>query len=143
MPPAVDLWRGPVLADLADYAFTRPEAARLGNCGWPALEARIDADLALGRHDRLTVELERLAGAHPLRERLQGQLMLALYRCGRQADALAAYRRACDLLADEPGIDPAEPLQRPHASVSPTTRGCNRPIAAVWPGTRWRCRAFW
>ena len=114
---ALDLWRGPVLADLADYAFTRPEAARLEELRLAALEARIDADLALGRHDALTAELEQLAAAHPLRERLHGQLMLALYRCGRQAEALAAYRRARDLLADELGIDPGEPLRRLHASV--------------------------
>src|SRR5215475_2165452 len=109
---ALGLWRGPVLADLADYAFARLEDLRLA-----ALEDRIDADLALGRHQGLTGELERLAGEHPLRERLHGQLMLALYRCGRQADALAAYRRARDLLAGELGIDPAEPLQRLHAAV--------------------------
>ncbi len=114
---ALGLWRGPVLADLADYAFTRPEAARLEELRLAALEARIDADLALGRHDELTAELEQLAADHPLRERLHGQLMLALYRCGRQADALAAYRRARDLLTDELGIDPGEPLQRLHRSV--------------------------
>ena len=114
---ALDLWRSRVLADLADYAFTRPEAARLEELRLAALEARIDADLALGRHDALTGELERLAAEHPLRERLHGQLMLALYRCGRQAEALAAYRRARDLLAGELGIDPAEPLRRLHASV--------------------------
>ena len=114
---ALGLWRGPVLANLADYAFTRPEAARLEELRLAALEARIDADLALGRHDELTAELEQLAAAHPLRERLHGQLMLALYRCGRQADALAAYRRARDLLADELGIDPEEPLRHLHASL--------------------------
>jgi len=114
---ALSLWRGPVLADLADYAFTRPGAARLEELRLAATEVRIDADLALGRHDALTAELEQLAGAHPLRERLHGQLMLALYRCGRQGDALAAYRRARDLLAGELGIDPGEPLQRLHAAV--------------------------
>ena len=114
---ALDLWRSGVLADLAGYAFTRPEAARLEELRLAALEARVDADLALGRHDTLTGELERLAAEHPLRERLHGQLMLALYRCGRQAEALAAYRRARDLLASELGIDPAEPLRRLHASV--------------------------
>ena len=114
---ALGLWRSGVLADLADYAFTRPEAARLEELRLAALEARIDADLALGRHDALTAELEQLAAEHPLRERLHGQLMLALYRCGRQAEALAAYRRARDLLADELGIDPGEPLRRLHASV--------------------------
>ena len=114
---ALARWRGPVLADLADYAFTRPEAARLEELRLAALEARIDADLALGRHDTLTPELEQLAADHPLRERLHGQLMLALYRCGRQAEALAAYQRARDLLAGELGIDPGEPLRRLHASV--------------------------
>ncbi len=114
---ALDRWRSPVLADLADYAFTRPEAARLEELRLAALEARIDADLALGRHDALTGELERLVAEHPLRERLHGQLMLALYRSGRQAEALAAYRRVRDLLAGELGIDPGEPLQRLHASV--------------------------
>ena len=114
---ALGLWRSGVLADLADYAFTRPEAARLEELRLAALEARIDADLALGRHDTLTAEVEQLATEHPLRERLHGQLMLALYRCGRQADALAAYRRARDLLATELGIDPGEPLRRLHASV--------------------------
>ena len=114
---ALDLWRGPVLADLSDYAFIRAEAARLEELRLAAWEGRIEADLALGRHDALTAELERLVADHPLRERLHGQLMLALYRCGRQADALAAYRRVRDLLADELGIDPGEPLRRLHASV--------------------------
>jgi len=114
---ALDLWRGPVLADLADYAFTRSESVRLEELRLATLEARIDADLALGRHDALTAELEQLVAAHPLRERLHGQLMLALYRCGRQADALAAYQRVRDLLTGELGIDPGEPLQRLHASV--------------------------
>ena len=114
---ALDLWRGPVLADLSDYAFIRAEAARLEELRLAAWEGRIEADLALGRHGAVTAELERLVSDHPLRERLHGQLMLALYRCGRQADALAAYRRVRDLLADELGIDPGEPLRRLHASV--------------------------
>ena len=114
---ALDLWRGPVLADLADYAFARPEAARLEELRLAAVEDRIDADLALGRHQALTGELEQLVGEYPLRERLHGQLMLALYRCGRQAEALAAYRRVRDLLAGELGIDPGDPLQRLHGSV--------------------------
>jgi YVTN family beta-propeller protein len=111
------LWRGPVLANLADYAFTRPEAARLQELRLAALEVRIEADLALGRHDTLTAELDGLVREHSLRERLHGQLMLALYRSGRQADALAAYRRARDLLAGELGIDPGEPLECLHAAV--------------------------
>jgi DNA-binding SARP family transcriptional activator len=119
---ALGLWRGQVFADLADYAFTRPEAARLEELRLAATEARVDADLALGRHDALTAELEQLAAAHPVRERLHGQLMLALYRCGRQADALAAYRRVRDLLAAELGIDPGEPLRRLQQPYSPRTR---------------------
>ena len=114
---ALDLWRGPVLADLADYAFIQREAVRLEELGLAAVEARIEADLALGRHDELTAELEQLTADQPLRERLHGQLMLALYRCGRQGDALAAYRHVRDLLADELGVDPGEPLQRLHASI--------------------------
>ena len=114
---ALDLWRGPVLADLSGYAFIQAEAARLEELRLAAWEGRIEADLALGRHNALTAELEQLVADHPLRERLHGQLMLALYHCGRQADALAAYRRVRDLLAGELGIDPGEPLRRLHASV--------------------------
>src|SRR6185437_16087205 len=114
---ALSLWRSQVLADLADYPFIRPEATRLEELRLAAVEARIDADLALGRHDALTAELEQLVAEHPLRERLHGQLMLALYRCGRQAGALAAYQRVRDLLAGELGIDPGEPLRALHASV--------------------------
>ena len=114
---ALRLWRGEVFADVAEYEFARVEAARLGELRLAAQEARIDADLALGRHAMVTAELERLVTDHPLRERLHSQLVLALYRCGRQAAALAAYRRARDLLADDLGIDPGEPLQRLHASV--------------------------
>jgi DNA-binding SARP family transcriptional activator len=125
---ALGLWRGQVLADLADYAFTRPEAARLEELRLAAVEARVEADLALGRHDALAAELEQLAAAHPLRERLHGQLMLALYRCGRQADALAAYRRVRDLLAGELGIEPGEPLRRLHAAV------LAQDPALDWPG---------
>jgi len=106
-----------VLADLADYGFTRPEAARLEELRLAATEARVDADLGLGRHDALPAELEQLAAEHPLREQLHGQLILALYRSGRQADALTAYQRVRDLLADELGIDPGEPLRQLHASV--------------------------
>ncbi|HTQ88275.1 MAG TPA: BTAD domain-containing putative transcriptional regulator [Streptosporangiaceae bacterium] len=127
---ALGLWRGGVLADLADYAFTRPEVARLEELRLAATEALIDADLALGRHDALTAELEQLAAEHPMRERLHGQLMLALYRCGRQADALAAYSRVRGLLADELGIDPGEPLQRMHAAV------LAHDPALDWPGDR-------
>jgi DNA-binding SARP family transcriptional activator len=114
---ALDLWRGPVLADLSDYAFIRLEAARLEELRLAALDARINADLTLGRHHMLTAELDRLVREHPLRETLHVQRMLALYRCGRQADALAAYQQVRGLLADELGIDPGEPLRRLHQGV--------------------------
>jgi YVTN family beta-propeller protein len=114
---ALDLWRGAVLADLGDYAFIKTEAARLEELRLAALEARIRADLALGRHHMLTAELDRLVREHPLRESLHAERMLALYRCGRQADALAAYLLIRDVLADELGIDPGEQLRRLHERI--------------------------
>ena len=90
---ALGLWRGEPLADLAYESFAQREIARLEEARLAALEDRIEADLMLG-HDRdLVGELEALVAVHPHRERLLGQLMLALYRCGRQTDALAAYRK--------------------------------------------------
>src|SRR5262249_3951797 len=114
---ALDLWRGPVLADLADYAFIRPESVRLEDLRLAAVEDRLEAELGLGHDGALTGELERLACEYPMRERLHGQLMLALYRSGRQAESLAAYRRVRSMLADQVGIDPSEPLQRLHRCV--------------------------
>src|SRR5262245_3144474 len=107
---ALALWRGPALADIAYEPFALGEAARLANARLTALEARIEADLEAGRHDALTAELEALAAAHPHRERLQAQRMLALYRSGRQADALAAYRETRATL-DELGIEPSAALR--------------------------------
>jgi DNA-binding SARP family transcriptional activator len=86
---ALGLWRGPPLADLAYEPFARSHVARLEDLRFTALEQRIEADLASGKHARLTGELEALVAQHPLRERLHGQLMLALYRSGRQAEARA------------------------------------------------------
>ena len=108
---ALALWRGPALADLDEEQFARLEGARLDELRVAALEERIDADLALGRHSALVGELETLVAAHPLRERLRGQLMLTLYRCGRQAEALEVYRAARLALADELGLDPSPELQ--------------------------------
>ena len=107
---ALALWRGQALADLAFEPFAQAEAARLEEARLAALEARIDADLDAGRHGALTGELDALAAAHPHRERLQAQRMLALYRAGRQADALAAYREARDAL-DELGLEPSAELR--------------------------------
>ena len=109
---ALALWRGPALADLPDEAAIRADVTRLEELRLAALEDRADADLALGHQAELIPELERLLGDHPLRERLWAALMLALYRAGRQADALGAYQRARRLLRDDLGIDPSPELQR-------------------------------
>src|SRR3954467_10812161 len=114
---APDLRRGPPLADLAYEAFAQPEIARLEELRWAALEARIDAELACGRHAELVGELQALVAEHPLRERLHGQLMLALYRSGRQADALEVYAAARRRLAEELGLEPGEELQRLQRAV--------------------------
>jgi predicted ATPase/class 3 adenylate cyclase len=103
-------WRGPALAD-NDSEVLRAEAVRLDELRWRALERRIDADLNLGRHGELVAELEALVAAMPLREGFAGLLMVALYRCGRQADALGVYRRTREMLAEELGIDPGPALR--------------------------------
>lgn len=108
---ALALWRGAPLADLAYESFVAAEVARLEELRLVALEERIGADLALGGHAELVPELEALCAEHPLRERPRAQLMLALYRSGRQAEALEAYRRARELLVEELGLDPSPPLQ--------------------------------
>jgi DNA-binding SARP family transcriptional activator len=108
---ALALWRGPALADFAYEPFAREEIARLEELRIVALERRIDADLELGRHGELVGELERLVAQHPLRERFRAQLMLALYRSGRQAEALAAYQAARATLVEELGIEPGSALQ--------------------------------
>ncbi len=108
---ALSLWRGPALADFAYESFAQAAIARLEEIRLAALELRIDADLALGRHDELVGELEALVAEEPLRERLCGHLMTALYRSGRQAEALSAYRDARQALVDELGIEPGTELQ--------------------------------
>jgi len=114
---ALGLWRGPPLADLELELFARVEVARIEELHTTAREELIDAELELGRHAQLIGELETLVTENPLRERLRGQLMLALYRSGRQAEALEAYRRARETLVDELGIDPSPELQRLEQSV--------------------------
>ena len=106
------LWRGPPLADLSLEPFAQPEIGRLEELRLGALEDRIEADLARGRHAELVAELEVLVAEHPLRERLRRQLVLALYRAGRQADALAAYRAARAMLIDDLGLEPTPDLRR-------------------------------
>jgi YVTN family beta-propeller protein len=114
---ALALWRGEVLADLADYEFVAPVAARYSELRAVATEALIDARLELGEHRSLIPELDTLIAADPLRERMHGQRMLALYRAGRQSDALAGYRTLHALLDEELGIEPSRPIQQLHASI--------------------------
>jgi predicted ATPase/DNA-binding SARP family transcriptional activator len=109
---ALDLWRGPALADLAWEPFAQTQIVRLDELRVSAFEDRIEAELALGRHGQLVSELETLIAEHPLRERFRAQLMLALYRSGRQADALAVYQRARKTFVDELGIEPSETLRK-------------------------------
>jgi DNA-binding SARP family transcriptional activator len=109
---ALALWRGDPLSDLVDEPFAQSELRRLEELRLVALEERIDADLALGQHARVVGELESHVRAHPLRERFRGQLMLALYRSGRQADALQVYREGHRLFDEELGLEPGEELQR-------------------------------
>jgi DNA-binding SARP family transcriptional activator len=114
---ALSLWRGPPLADLALERFAQSEVARLEELRVAALEDRIEADLECGRHADVVGELESLVAAEPLRERPWAQLMLALYRSGRQAQALAAYRRARETLVEELGIEPGKQLQALHDAI--------------------------
>ncbi len=108
---ALGLWRGPALADVGEEDFFRHEAGRLEELRVAAQEDLIDAELELGRHTALVGELEALVATHPTRDRFRGQLMLALYRCGRQAEALEVYRAYRLALADELGLDPSPELQ--------------------------------
>src|SRR5215210_5581606 len=108
---ALDLWRGPALAEFANEPFAQIEGGRLDDLRVAALEDRIEADLALGRHAELISELEALIASNPHRERLRQQQMLALYRSGRQTEALAVYRNVRAML-DEIGIEPGASLQR-------------------------------
>jgi DNA-binding SARP family transcriptional activator len=111
------LWHGPPLADLAYEPAVQGEAARLDELRLGALEDRIEADLALGRHTSLAPELGALVAAEPQRERLRGQRILALYRSGRQAEALAAYGEARRWFVDELGIEPGPALRRLERAV--------------------------
>ena len=136
---ALDLWRGPPLAEFTE-PFADLERARLEDFRLACEEDRLDAELALGRHSALVGELEALAARHPLRERLRAQLVLALYRSGRQAEALAAYTAFRRHLADELGLDPSPALrelegrilaQDPALAVPATAPGERLPSAAL------------
>jgi DNA-binding response OmpR family regulator len=105
------LWRGPALADVADEPFARAEAARWEELRLGCAEDRVDAELALGRHATVVAELRQRVDAHPLRERVRAQLMLALHRSGRHADALAVHTAGRRILRDELGLEPGSALQ--------------------------------
>jgi DNA-binding SARP family transcriptional activator len=111
------LWRGPPLADVAYESFAQAEIARLGELRMTAIERRVDANLALGRHREVVAELEALIREHPLRERLRGQLMVALYRCGRQADALETYHAGRRHSIDELGLEAGPELRGLEAKI--------------------------
>jgi predicted ATPase/DNA-binding SARP family transcriptional activator len=114
---ALSLWRGPAFIDVADAPFAAAPITRLSELRLAAIEDRADADLGLGRGGELVPELEELAAAHPLRERLRGQLMRALYAAGRQADALSTYEDTRQALADQLGVDPSPALAEVHLAI--------------------------
>jgi predicted ATPase/DNA-binding SARP family transcriptional activator len=139
---ALALWRGPALTEFADLRCARDEAVRLEELRLGALEGRVEADLAAGRDAELVAELRQLTDAHPWRERFHAQLMLALYRAGRQADALQAYRCAREMLVEQLGIEPRRELgdlqrailaQDPALSAPGPARGRPRAVASTLP----------
>jgi DNA-binding SARP family transcriptional activator/WD40 repeat protein len=130
---ALALWRGPPLQEIALFDFAQPEIRRLEELHLAATMDRIDAELALGAAGELVPELESLVAAHPLQERLRGQLMLALYRDGRQAEALETYRRTRELLRDELGLEPSRALQRLEHAILNQDWQLEPPRATVCP----------
>ncbi len=139
---ALALWRGPALADFVYEPFASEEIARLEELRLVAHERRVEADLERGRSAELVAELEQLIAVHPLRERLRGQLMLALYRSGRQAEALAVYQDTRKTLVEELGIEPGPALQELERSIlqqdpalEPAASTVSRapPEAETWP----------
>jgi DNA-binding SARP family transcriptional activator len=130
---ALSLWRGPPLGDLGFESFAQSEIARLEELRLVVVEDRVEAELEAGLHAELVGELETLAEEHPLRERLRAQLMLALYRAGRQAEALQIYHETRRVLVDELGIDPSPSLQQLHGSILRQDPGLERGGPAAAP----------
>ena len=133
---ALSLWQGPALADFRYEPFAQAEIVRLEELHLTCLEERVEADLALGLANVLVAELRRLVGEHPVRERLRGQLMLALYRDGRQAEALEVYREFRSVLRDELGLEPSPQLReletailRQDSLASPVSAATGEPLA--------------
>jgi DNA-binding SARP family transcriptional activator/ABC-type transport system substrate-binding protein/DNA-binding beta-propeller fold protein YncE len=133
---ALSLWRGPPLADLAHERFVQLEAGRLEELRLAALEESVDVDLALGRHADLVPELERLVAEHPLREGFRVQLMLALYRSGRQAEALQVYHEARRELVEELGIEPSQRLRDLEQAILRQDESLAPPVGAGAPESR-------
>jgi DNA-binding SARP family transcriptional activator len=139
----LDLWRGPALADLAYEPFARTDVERLEELRLAAIEDRVDADLALGRHGEVVGELRELVAEHPLRERLRAQLMVALYRSGRQAEALEVYRDGRAVLSAELGIEPGPALRELERAIlqhDPELGAAPAPPLAVGSSPRRRRR---
>ena len=139
---ALALWRGPALADLEDVPFAMAERTRLEEERLGALECRIDGLLACGRHQETVAELEALTASHPLRERFWQQRLVALYRCGRQAEALRAYRELRSILVEQLGIEPSPELRELEAKIlrqddSLASRAPGRAGEPVMPQTRY------
>ena len=130
---ALSLWRGPALADFTYESFAQTAIARLEEIRLAAVELRIEADLAVGRHDELVGELEALVAEQPLRERLRGYLMTALYRSGRQAEALDAYRDARRALVEELGIEPSSALKELEGAILRHEPALDLPATAPAP----------
>ncbi len=136
---ALSLWRGPPLADVAYESFAQGEIARLEEVRLSTLEERIEADLADGRQAELVPELQGLVHDNPLRERLRAQLMLALYRTSRQAEALEAYRNGRRILKDELGLEPSRELQQLEQAIlrqDEALGSATRPRLRLLPGAR-------
>ena len=127
---ALALWRGPPLSDLAFEAFAQPHVAHLEELRLTTLEERVEADLEAGRHGELVGELEGIVEEHPVRERLRADYMLALYRSGRQAEALEAYQEGRRILVEQLGIEPSRELQQLHGAILRQEAGLQAPDAA-------------
>ena len=136
------LWRGPPLAEFAYVRFAQAEIGRLEGLRQAALEQRIELEIAAGEHASLVGELESLVAEHPVRERLRGQLMLALYRSGRQAEALAVYQDARRHLVEELGIEPGKPLRELHQAILRQDTALDLAAAAVEPAAEQRRGVF-
>ena len=128
---ALDLWHGAPLADVAGEPFAGPEIGRLNELHQRAIELAIDAELAAGRHDEVIARLEALIAEEPLREHLHAQRMLALYRAGRQSEALEAYHEARETLIEQIGIEPGPELERLQAAILAQDQSLDVPPPAL------------